>query len=186
MGLQIIWNDITKVPADAVVTPASRVPRIGRGLDSVIHAAAGDELLVRRREMGAIGPGIVHVTPSYGLAKTTKARYIFHALGPVWSKKRASSVNMALDDTYLHILPKAVELKCDAISIPVLSSGKFGMPMGKALDAAAKAIQTFLKAFPGMTVKLVGIDSDFRDHAEKHHREFIVQTAFSEEAEARY
>lgn len=32
MSLKIIWNDILNEKADAIVTPASRNPRIGIGL----------------------------------------------------------------------------------------------------------------------------------------------------------
>ena len=41
MSLKIIWNDILKEKADAIVTPASRNPRIGIGLDRIVHEVAG-------------------------------------------------------------------------------------------------------------------------------------------------
>ena len=52
MPLQIIRNDITRVKADAVVNTANPKPMIGRGTDSAIYAAAGEEALERlmRRE----------------------------------------------------------------------------------------------------------------------------------------
>ena len=44
MALRIIWNDILQEKADAIVTPASRNPRIGTGLDKLVHQVAGPEL----------------------------------------------------------------------------------------------------------------------------------------------
>ncbi len=186
MSLQIIWNDITKVRADAVVTPASRKPRIGRGLDGVIHKAAGAELLDRRREMGPIGPGVVHVSPSYGLERTTGAKYVIHALGPIWNKSRPSTIKPALDDTYLRVLLKARAIGCKVVSVPVMSSGKFGMPMGRAVDAAVSAINAFLEAVPDMTVKLVGIDSDFHAHVLRNYSEWYVETGYTTDEERVY
>ena len=43
MALRIIWNDILQEKADAIVTPASRNPRIGTGLDKLVHQVAGPE-----------------------------------------------------------------------------------------------------------------------------------------------
>ena len=60
MPFQIIRNDITKVKADAIVNTANPKPRIGRGTDSAIYAAAGEEQLMAARKMiGDIEPGQV-------------------------------------------------------------------------------------------------------------------------------
>ena len=71
MALRIIWNDILQEKADAIVTPASRNPRIGTGLDKLVHQVAGPELLEARKGLGNIGPGKVAVSYSFGLKKKT-------------------------------------------------------------------------------------------------------------------
>ncbi len=187
MSLRIIWNDITKVKADVVVTPASREPRVGRGLDSAIHAAAGKQLEAWRCATGTISPGVVYVSPSYNLAASTGARHIIHALGPVWLKDHEGTIMPALDDTYLRILLAARKIPgCETVSIPVLSSGKFGMPIAKALAAAVNAITAFLDVVPDLTVKLVGIDSDFHDEALKSYGKYYVETGYSPKDEKAY
>ena len=175
MALKIIWNDILKEKADAIVTPASRNPQIGTGLDRIVHEAAGPKLLAARKTMGRIGPGKVGVSPAFGVSKTTGAKWIIHALGPVWEKNGGGIKDeLILDGCYLRILCKAVELGCKTVSIPVLSSGKFGMPMGRAVDVAVKAISDFVAAFPKLEVKLVGVDSDFYEHARKHYPKMTI------------
>ena len=175
MALKIIWNDILKEKADAIVTPASRNPQIGTGLDRIVHEAAGPKLLAARKTMGRIGPGKVGVSPAYGVGKTTGAKWIIHALGPVWEKNGGGIKDeLILDGCYLRILCKAVELGCKTVSIPVLSSGKFGMPMGRAIDVAVKAISDFVAAFSKLEVKLVGVDSDFYEHARKHYPKMTI------------
>ena len=186
MALQIIWNDILREKADAIVTPASRNPRIGTGLDKLVHHVAGPELLEARKQLGNIGPGKVEVSSSFGLKKKTGAKYIIHALGPTCIEKESSDVSdeLILDGCYLRILCKAVELGCRTVSIPVLSSGKFGMKMETAVDVAVKAIRDFLLAFPNLTVKLVGIDEDFALYARKKYWQYFVSASFSKDKAA--
>ena len=186
MSLKIIWNDILNERADAIVTPASRNPRIGIGLDRVIHQTAGPGLLAERKKLGRIGPGRVGVSAAFALRRTTGAKWVIHALGPVWEKNGGGIKDeLILDGCYLRILCKAVELGCKTVSIPVLSSGKFGMPMGMAVDVAVKAITDFIAAFPKLEVKLVGIDSDFHEYAAKHYPN-LTTARYSAEAERKY
>lgn len=186
MGLQLIWNNILREEADAIVTPASRNPRVGTGLDRVIHGAAGPKLLAARKEHGRIAPGKVAVTPSFDLNAKTGAKWVIHALGPVWDPGNSGDrEKLILDGCYLRILCKAVELKCKSISIPVMSSGKFGMPMRDAVDVAVRAIEDFLAAFPDINVKLMGIDGDFVSYARGRYGYMFV-SRFTEEKVAKY
>lgn len=161
MALKIIWNDICRESADAIVTPASRFPRVGTGLDKHVHDVAGAELLKAREALGSIGPGTVRVSRAFGLEKTTGAKWIIHALGPDWDARSGVREKLILAGCYFRILLKAAELKCRTVSVPVLSSGKFGMPMETAMEVAVDSIRAFLAAVPKLTVKLVGIDADF-------------------------
>jgi O-acetyl-ADP-ribose deacetylase (regulator of RNase III) len=68
MPFQIIRNDITKVKADAIVNTANPKPRIGRGTDSAIYAAAGEtDLLAERKKIGVIAPGKAVSTSAFAL-----------------------------------------------------------------------------------------------------------------------
>ena len=80
MPFQIIRNDITKVKADAIVNTANPKPRIGRGTDSAIYAAAGEEqLLAERKKIGEIAPGQAVSTDAFNLdAKYTFIRSGLH------------------------------------------------------------------------------------------------------------
>lgn len=81
MPFQIIRNDITKVKADAIVNTANPKPRIGRGTDSAIYDAAGEEqLMAARKKIGDIEPGQAVHTDAFSL----DAKYIIHTVGPAW------------------------------------------------------------------------------------------------------
>lgn len=140
MPFQIIRNDITKVKADAVVNTANPKPMIGRGTDSAIYAAAGEEALLRaRREIGDIAPGQAAHTEAFGL----NAKYIIHTVGPVWLDGGHSERDI-LRACYANSLALADRLSCRSIAFPLLAAGSYGFPKGEALHIALSEIQRFL------------------------------------------
>jgi len=186
MALKIIWNNIIDEPTDVIVTPASRKPRVGTGLDKAIHAAAGEQLLAARKKIGTIEPGVVKETPSFGLAKTKcRAKWVIHALGPWCEGKPNGTERPMLIGCYLQVLCRAVALGAKTVSLPVFSSGKFGMPLALAVDAAVDAIQEFLAAFPDLTVKLVSVSSKFREYAWNNYPDFL-ESNFTVKSEKDY
>lgn len=91
MSFRIIRNDITKVSADAIVNTANPKPVIGAGTDSAIYKAAGkDKLLAERKKIGDIKQGEVKETLAFNL----DAKYIFHAVGPIWSNGKSKEEEM--------------------------------------------------------------------------------------------
>lgn len=111
MPFQIIRNDITKVKADAIVNTANPKPRIGRGTDSAIYAAAGEEqLLAERKKIGEIAPGQAVSTDAFNL----DAKYIIHTVGPAWVDGNNGERDI-LHSCYEKSLASAAELKCKSI-----------------------------------------------------------------------
>ena len=80
MPFLIVRNDIVNMQVDAVVNTANPQPVVGCGVDAGVHKAAGPQLLEARRRIGYIPVGQARITPGFGL----KARYVIHAVGPVW------------------------------------------------------------------------------------------------------
>ena len=154
MAFQIIRNDITKVKADAVVNTANPEPVIGRGTDQAVYVAAGAEkLLAERRKIGRIEPGKAAATPAFSLP----AKHIIHTEGPVWVDGTHKEEE-TLHSCYRESLLLAEKLGCESIAFPLISSGNYGFPKGKALDAALEEIGKFLLTHE-MTVILVVFDA---------------------------
>ena len=140
MPFKIIRNDITKVWADAIVNTANPEPVIGRGTDSAIYMAAGEEqLLAERKKIGPIRPGCAVSTPAFNL----DAKYVIHTVGPVWIDG-SHGERETLHSCYQNSLSLAAELKCDSIAFPLIATGVYGFPKDEALNIALSEIGKFL------------------------------------------
>ena len=119
MPFKIVRNDITRVKADAIVNTANPNPICASGTDLAIYEAAGKEqLLAERTKIGKIVRGDIAVTGAYNL----NAKYIIHTVGPVWEDGDHHEFDI-LESCYRKSLQKAVELECESIAFPLISTG---------------------------------------------------------------
>lgn len=139
MPFEIVRNNIINMHVDAIVNTANPKPRIGSGVDSAIHNAAGPRLLEARNQIGAIPVGEARMTPAFELP----AKYVIHTVGPVWQGGDANEAEY-LHDCYANSLNLAVEAKCESIAFPLISTGNYGLPKDLALQTAISAISAFL------------------------------------------
>ncbi len=140
MPFKIVRQDITKIEADVIVNTANPLPLIGTGVDSAIYKAAGtEELLAERIKIGPIARGDIAVTPAFLL----KAKYIIHAVGPVWEDGNHGEIE-TLKLCYLKSLEKARELSCESIAFPLISTGVYGFPKDKALQTVITVFSQWL------------------------------------------
>lgn len=140
MPFKIVRNDITKVRADVIVNTANPNPICASGTDLAIYEAAGKEkLLEERASIGKIARGNVAVTGAYNL----NAKYIIHTVGPVWEDGNNHEFEI-LESCYRKSLLKAVELNCESIAFPLISTGVYGFPKDKALQIAVSVFSEFL------------------------------------------
>ena len=140
MPFKIIRNDITKVKADIIVDTANQMPVYGGGTDQAIYMAAGiEELLAERKKIGEIERGNIAVTPAFAL----NAKYLIHTVGPVWEGGQQGEFKI-LENCYAKSLEKCVELGCESIAFPLISTGVYGLPKDMALQIAVSVFSKFL------------------------------------------
>ena len=188
MPFKIVRNDITKVKADVIVNTANPNPICASGTDLAIYEAAGKEqLLAERAGIGKIARGDIAVTGAYNL----KAKYIIHTVGPVWTDGKHHEFEI-LENCYRKSLQKALELECESIAFPLISTGVYGFPKDKALQIAVSVFSQFLteteieiilvvfdKRSFQLSVQIVGdIDSyiDVNYVRESHRKEYPVRS----------
>ena len=141
--LRISQGDITKVEADAIVNAANSRLAGGGGVDGAIHRAAGpsvmDELNRIRARIGDCPAGKAVVTSAGQL----KARYIFHAVGPVYQDGKHGEPDQ-LASCYRECLELAGERELKSIAFPAISTGIYGYPLKEAARVAISEIKKFL------------------------------------------
>jgi O-acetyl-ADP-ribose deacetylase (regulator of RNase III) len=139
--LAVIEGDITRIPADAIVNAANNAFAHGGGVDGALRKAAGPELSgeMRRRYPSGTPTGTAVATEAYDLP----AKWIIHAVGPVWGKGGQDKLDL-LASAYRNALRVADELGARTVNAPAISAGTFGFPIDTAADVALRTVRDYL------------------------------------------
>lgn len=122
--INIVKADIAQVDVDAIVNAANEGLRAGGGVCGAIFRAAGREKLQAACDaIGHCNTGEAVITPGFAL----KARYVIHAVGPVWYGGNRDEPKL-LADCYTRSLELAAANGCKSIAFPLISSGIFKYP----------------------------------------------------------
>jgi O-acetyl-ADP-ribose deacetylase len=142
--ISFIKGDITQVTADAIVNAANSELAGGGGVDGAIHRAGGPSIMEECRKIGRCPTGSAVATT----AGTLKARYVFHAVGPVYHGREKDVEQLAT--CHLRCLDLAVEKGCRSIAFPALSTGAYGYPLPQASVIAVGSVHGWLLNHPGL------------------------------------
>jgi O-acetyl-ADP-ribose deacetylase len=163
--LEVVQGDITKVEADAIVNAANSELAMGGGVCGAIFRAAGAGALSEAcRKIGKCPTGSAAITPAFGI-KT--AKFIIHAVGPVYSSYSAEEARERLRSTYRASIQLAKANGCESIAFPAISTGIYGYPLDEACQEAA-GVCAEEGAANQVHVKLVAFDAKTADCLRKH------------------
>lgn len=140
--LDIVVADITTLDVDAIVNAANSSLLGGGGVDGAIHRAAGPELLAECRTLRDCKTGGAKITRGYRLP----ARHVIHAVGPVWSVRRAEECDRLLASCYRASLDLATARGLRSIAFPAISTGVYAFPADRAARVAVAAVTDGLEA----------------------------------------
>jgi O-acetyl-ADP-ribose deacetylase (regulator of RNase III) len=141
--VEVIEADITTLRVDAVVNAANTRLAGGDGVDGAIHRAAGPELLKECLALGGCPTGEARITAGYALP----ARYVIHAVGPVWHGGAADEARL-LASCYRCALRLAADRNLRSVAFPAISCGVYGYPVDQAARVAVTEVSAGLTRHP--------------------------------------
>ncbi len=138
--IQIARGDITIETVDAIVNAANDHLQHGGGVAWAIVKRGGD-VIQDESDAWIRAHGLVsHSRPAWTSGGRLPARFVIHAVGPVWGD---GDEDRKLADAITGSLRVAEELKCSSIAMPAISTGIFGFPKDRAAKVIFKAIEDF-------------------------------------------
>jgi O-acetyl-ADP-ribose deacetylase len=139
--IEVIQANITTLHADAIVNAANNSLTGGGGVDGAVHWAAGPQLREYCKTLKGCNTGEAKITPGFNLP----AKYIIHAVGPVWNNGTANEEAL-LTACYRNSLRLAVENNIRTIAFPCISTGAYRFPFDLAATIAIGTINEFVNA----------------------------------------
>jgi O-acetyl-ADP-ribose deacetylase (regulator of RNase III) len=140
-SIELVQGDITRQAVDAIANAANAALRGGGGVDGAIHRAAGPALLAELRERYPDGAptGTAVATAGHNLP----ARWVLHAVGPVWSGGTRGEEAL-LASAYRSSLRLADELGATSVAFPAISMGIYGYPPHPGARVAVRTVADHL------------------------------------------
>lgn len=139
--IELVQGDITQQAVDAIVNAANSRLAGGGGVDGAIHRAAGPRLM---QETGRLHPnGCPTGSAVATSAGDLPARFVFHAVGPVWRGGQQGESDK-LSSAYRRCLELAVEHQCASIAFPAISTGVYSYPVDLAAETSLTAARDFV------------------------------------------
>ncbi|MBN1823815.1 MAG: O-acetyl-ADP-ribose deacetylase [Endomicrobiales bacterium] len=137
--ISFLRGDITDQDTEAIVNAANSSLMGGGGVDGAIHRAGGPEIIEECKriisEIGRLETGKAVITSGGNL----KARYVIHAVGPVWRGGRSKEDEL-LRSAYASSLDVAGRNGVKSLSFPSISTGAYGFPIDAASAIAVKSV----------------------------------------------
>ena len=140
--ITFVVGDLTEQRVDAIVNAANESLVAGAGVCGAIRRAGGDEIFEECARLGGCETGDAKATGAGRLP----ARYVVHAVGPVWRGGEHGEAEH-LASAYRRALEVAESLDCRTVAFPALSTGIYGYPAELAAPVAVAAVRKLEERF---------------------------------------
>jgi len=150
--IQIVQGDITTEEVDAIVNAANEHLQHGGGVAWAISKKGGPAIQKESDEWIRQNGPVPHSHPAWTSGGLLPAKYIIHAVGPVWGD---GDEDNKLADAVTGSLRVADELKLTSIAMPAISTGIFGFPKERAAKIIFSAIEKYFVENSSSGLKIV-------------------------------
>jgi len=140
--LQIVQGDITTEAVDAIVNAANEHLQHGGGVAWAISKKGGPAIQTESDAWIQKHGPVSHAHPAWTSGGLLPAKYVIHAVGPVWGD---GDEDKKLSEAVTGSLRVADELKCSSIAFPAISTGIFGFPKDRAAGIIFSAIKKYFE-----------------------------------------
>lgn len=154
-ALTFVVGDLTAQAVDAIVNAANTALAPGGGVCGAILRAGGVAIFDEAARLGGCPTGDAVATGAGDLP----ARYVIHAVGPVWTGD-GDREDALLAAAHHRALEVAVELGCRTVALPAISTGVYGFPVDRAAPIAVAAAGAFTDRLD--EIRFVFIDEAMR------------------------
>src|SRR5579872_1846595 len=165
--LNLMVGDITRIPADAIVNAANSALAGGGGVDGAIHRAGGPTIMQQLDRIRAGTGGCPTGSAVVTTAGILSARFIFHAVGPVYRSGKSGEPEQ-LASCYRTCLALAEKHGAETISFPSISTGAYRYPIRDAAQIALRQVMQHLSAEDKKVRQVVFVlfsDADYQVYA---------------------
>lgn len=152
--LQIVQGDITTDNVDAIVNAANENLQHGGGVAWAILRRGGDVIQTESDKWIKVHGPVSHARPAWTSGGALPAKYVIHAVGPVWGD---GDEDNKLSAAVAGSLRTADELNCTSISMPAISTGIFGFPKERAAGVIFSSIEKYFSSSTSSSLKTVRI-----------------------------
>ena len=156
--IQIVQGDITIEEVDAIVNAANEHLQHGGGVARTISAQGGSAIQKESDAWVRKHGTVPHEHPAWTSGGRLPAKYVIHAVGPIWGD---GDEDRKLEAAVTGSLRVADELKCSSIALPAISTGIYGFPKERAAGIIFAAMKNYFSESSSLglkTVKLVLYD----------------------------
>lgn len=136
--LRLVEGNIVRLDVDAVVNAANKSLILGGGVAGAIRNFGGPSIQEECNEIGPIEAGEAVITGAGNL----KAKYVIHAVGPVYGE---GDEDKKLANATLNSLKIASKKRLTSIAFPAISTGIFHFPMKRCSEIMIKVAKDFLE-----------------------------------------
>ena len=150
--IQIVQGDITIEDVDAIVNAANEHLQHGGGVAWTISKKGGPAIQKESDEWIRQHGSVAHSHPAWTSGGLLPAKYVVHAVGPVWGN---GDEDNKLTDAMTGSLRLADELKLTSIAMPAISTGIYGFPKERAAKIIFSVIEKYFVENSSSGLKIV-------------------------------